>query len=218
LEEEKGRKRSNFRFLPFSDIPPPTARSSSFGSFGKPNAPGRKSIHPFQKKIPEKDPLWYKGRGFNFFQGGFFMGDGVREKIYEMKDWLVEIRRTIHMHPELMFEEEKTAELVAGNLEKFGLEVKKGVAKTGVVGLLRGAKEGKTVAIRADMDALPVEEANPVCMPQRSKEKCMPAATMPIPPSFWEWPNFSPPGGISCRGTSSGSSSRPRKGGPGEKS
>ena len=97
------------------------------------------------------------------------MGDGVRERILEMKDWLVEIRRTIHMHPELMYEEEKTAELVAHNLEKLGLEVKKGVAKTGVVGLLRGAKSGKTVAIRADMDALPIEEANPV--PYASKIK-----------------------------------------------
>ena len=97
------------------------------------------------------------------------MGDGIRERILEMKDWLVEIRRTIHMHPELMYEEEKTAELVAHNLEKLGLEVKKGVAKTGVVGLLRGAKPGKTVAIRADMDALPIEEANPV--PYASKIK-----------------------------------------------
>jgi amidohydrolase len=79
-----------------------------------------------------------------------------------MKDWLAEIRRTIHMHPELMYEEEKTAGLVSDELEKFGIEVKKGVAKTGVVGLLRGAKEGKTIAIRADMDALPIEEANPV--------------------------------------------------------
>lgn len=90
------------------------------------------------------------------------MGDEVRESIYAMTDWLVEIRRTLHMHPELMYEEEKTAELVAANLGKFGLEVKTGVAKTGVVGLLRGAKPGKTVAIRADMDALPIEEANPV--------------------------------------------------------
>ena len=97
------------------------------------------------------------------------MADGVREKIYEMKDWLVEIRRAIHMHPELMYEEEKTAGLVVGHLEKLGLEVKKGVAKTGVVGLLRGAKPGKTVAIRADMDALPIDEANPV--PYASKIK-----------------------------------------------
>ncbi|MGB9700214.1 MAG: M20 metallopeptidase family protein [Thermodesulfobacteriota bacterium] len=93
----------------------------------------------------------------------------LKTKIAEMKDWLVEIRRTIHMHPELGFEEVETSKLVAQWLEKFGLEVKTGIAKTGVVGLLRGAQPGKTVAIRADMDALPIEEANEV--PYRSQIK-----------------------------------------------
>ena len=86
-----------------------------------------------------------------------------------MKDWLVEIRHTIHMNPELGFEEVETSKLVAGWLEKFGLQVQRGLAKTGVVGLLQGEKGGKTVAIRADMDALPLEEANQV--PYRSKVK-----------------------------------------------
>ena len=52
-----------------------------------------------------------------------------------MKDWLVEVRRTIHMNPELGFEEVETSKLVVGWLEKFGLQVKTGVATTGVVGL-----------------------------------------------------------------------------------
>jgi amidohydrolase len=86
-----------------------------------------------------------------------------------MKDWLIETRRTIHMNPELGFEEVETSKLVAGYLEKFGLRVKTGMAKTGVIGLLKGDKPGKTVAIRADMDALPMEEANQV--PYRSKVK-----------------------------------------------
>jgi len=86
-----------------------------------------------------------------------------------MKDWLVEIRRTIHMHPELGFEEVETSKLVSEWLKKFGLEVKTGWAKTGVVGLLKGKAPGKTVAIRADMDALPLEEANKV--PYASKIK-----------------------------------------------
>jgi amidohydrolase len=90
------------------------------------------------------------------------MRDAVREQIYAMKDWLTEIRRTIHRHPELMYEEENTAKLIARNLEDLGFEVKTGIAKTGVVGLLRGREEGETIAIRADMDALPVEEANQV--------------------------------------------------------
>jgi amidohydrolase len=97
------------------------------------------------------------------------MSHAVKEKITEMKDWLVETRRTLHMNPELGFEEVETSRLIAGYLEKFGLQVKTGMAKTGVIGLLKGGQPGKTVAIRADMDALPMEEANPV--PYRSKVK-----------------------------------------------
>jgi amidohydrolase len=73
---------------------------------------------------------------------------------------LVEARRRIHMYPELAFNEEKTAELVAGYLRSLGVETTTGIAKTGVVGLIRGACEGATVALRADMDALPVTEEN----------------------------------------------------------
>ncbi len=90
------------------------------------------------------------------------MGNSLKEIIDDMRDWLVGIRRTIHKHPELGFEEVKTSTLVSEWLEKFGLEVTRGMARTGVVGLLRGKKTGKTVAIRADMDALPIEEANRV--------------------------------------------------------
>jgi amidohydrolase len=97
------------------------------------------------------------------------MSEVVKEKIAEMKDWLIETRRTIHMNPELGFEEVETSKLVAGYLEKFGLQVKTGMAKTGVIGLLKGEKPGKTVAIRADMDALPLEEANEI--PYRSRVK-----------------------------------------------
>lgn len=97
------------------------------------------------------------------------MGNTLKEKINEMKDWLVEIRRTIHMHPELGFEEVETSKLINTWLEKFGLEVKTGVARTGVVGLLRGKGPGKTVAIRADMDALPMDE--PDRKPYASKIK-----------------------------------------------
>ena len=97
------------------------------------------------------------------------MENSLKEKIYGMKDWLVEIRRTIHMNPELGFEEVETSRLVSEWLERFGLQVKRGWAKTGVVGLLQGEKGGKTVAIRADMDALPMEEANQV--PYASKVK-----------------------------------------------
>jgi amidohydrolase len=93
----------------------------------------------------------------------------IKEQIAGMRNWLVEIRRTIHSHPELGFEEVETSRLVSEWLERFGIEVKRGVAKTGVVGLLRGGAPGKTVAIRADMDALPMDEATGV--PYASKIK-----------------------------------------------
>ncbi|GMG87615.1 amidohydrolase [Biformimicrobium ophioploci] len=71
---------------------------------------------------------------------------------------VIEWRRHIHQNPELSNREFKTAEMIAGHLEKLGLEVQTGVAHTGVVGLLKGGKPGPVVALRADMDALPVKE------------------------------------------------------------
>lgn len=68
-------------------------------------------------------------------------------------------RRDLHQHPELGFNETRTAGVVADHLRALGLEVRTGVGKTGVVGVLRGARPGRTVALRADMDALPVKEA-----------------------------------------------------------
>lgn len=68
-------------------------------------------------------------------------------------------RRDFHAHPELGFAETRTAEKVAEHLRALGLEVRTGVGKTGVVGVLRGGQPGRTVALRADMDALPVQEA-----------------------------------------------------------
>lgn len=97
------------------------------------------------------------------------MNNSLRNKIEGMRGWLVEIRRTIHMNPELGFEEVETSSLISEWLEKFGIQVKQGLAHTGVVGLLEGKEPGKTVAIRADMDALPLDERNQV--PYASKIK-----------------------------------------------
>ncbi|MCF7936130.1 MAG: amidohydrolase, partial [Synergistales bacterium] len=71
---------------------------------------------------------------------------------------LSELRRDIHRHPELGFEEHRTAGIVAEELESAGIEVRRNVAGTGVAGILRGFAEGPGVALRADMDALRVEE------------------------------------------------------------
>jgi amidohydrolase len=70
----------------------------------------------------------------------------------------VEVRRQIHQNPELGNREVKTAALVADRLKNLGLEVRTGIAHTGVVGILKGAKPGPVLAVRADMDALPVTE------------------------------------------------------------
>jgi len=82
---------------------------------------------------------------------------------------LIATRRDLHQHPELGFEERRTSGLVAERLQRLGYTVRTGVGKTGVVGLRDGASGGKArcVLIRADMDALPVEEANDV--PYRSQ-------------------------------------------------
>ena len=71
---------------------------------------------------------------------------------------LVALRRQLHQHPELAFEEHETAKAVSGFLAKLGVKFRTGVGKTGVVALIDGAKPGNTVGIRADMDALPIVE------------------------------------------------------------
>ncbi len=78
-------------------------------------------------------------------------------------------RRDIHEHPELGNQETRTAALIAAQLKKLGLEVQTGVARTGVVGILRGGKPGPVVALRADMDGLPLTENND--LPFASKVK-----------------------------------------------
>jgi amidohydrolase len=75
-----------------------------------------------------------------------------------VNDRVVEWRRDIHQHPELGNREFRTAQLVADHLKSLGMEVQTGVAHTGVVGILRGGRPGPLVALRADMDALPVTE------------------------------------------------------------
>jgi hippurate hydrolase len=70
------------------------------------------------------------------------------------------IRRDIHAHPELAFEEHRTAALVAERLEALGIETHRGVGQTGVVGVLRAGSSKRAIGLRADMDALPIQEKN----------------------------------------------------------
>ena len=86
----------------------------------------------------------------------------IRTEVQKISESIIFNRRDIHKYPELSFKEFRTAKLVAEKLESFGIEVKTGVGKTGVVGDLIGSEEGPTIALRADMDALPIQETGDV--------------------------------------------------------
>lgn len=86
----------------------------------------------------------------------------IQERAEEIFDQVVDWRRHFHKNPELSNREDETAAYVADYLRSLGIEVKTGIAHTGVVGVLKGAKEGPVVGLRADMDALPVKERTDV--------------------------------------------------------
>lgn len=85
----------------------------------------------------------------------------------EILPWMVEIRRDLHRHPELGLEEHRTSAKVRDLLEEMGIEHVGGLAGTGVLGLIRGRPQGRVVALRADLDALPLQDAKEV--PYRSE-------------------------------------------------
>lgn len=93
----------------------------------------------------------------------------VRKGAADVEQKVIKWREDIHEHPELADQEVRTSRLVAEHLRSLGLEVRTGVARNGVIGVLRGAKPGRTVALRADMDALPITE--PPGLPFASKAK-----------------------------------------------
>ena len=84
----------------------------------------------------------------------------VIQSIADFQDELTKWRRDIHAHPELGFEEERTAKLVAEKLQSFGLDVQRGLGKTGVVATLQVGNSHQSIGLRADMDALPILESN----------------------------------------------------------
>lgn len=87
----------------------------------------------------------------------------------QLENKVIQWRHEIHQNPELSNREFKTAEKIAAHLRSLGIDVQTGIAHTGVVGLLKGKRPGKVLALRADMDALPVSEQND--LPYRSKVK-----------------------------------------------
>jgi len=92
----------------------------------------------------------------------------VKELVEKNKDEIISLRREFHKNPELSWEEIRTGNRICEELTKLNIKIKR-VAKTGVLGILKGSKSGKTVALRADMDALPIQEANNI--PYKSKKE-----------------------------------------------
>src|SRR5690554_2110077 len=91
----------------------------------------------------------------------------IRKLTEEYLDEIIKYRRQFHMYPELGHKEYKTAKAIADQLRSLGMEVTEGVSGTGVVGILEGKYPGKTILLRADMDALPMQEEADV--PYKSK-------------------------------------------------
>lgn len=82
----------------------------------------------------------------------------IKKEVDNIFDRVVAWRRDFHRHPELAHQEERTASIVAAHLKNLGMSVREHVGSTGVIGVLKGAEAGKTIALRADMDALPIVE------------------------------------------------------------
>ena len=80
----------------------------------------------------------------------------IKSRLTDHASW----RQTIHTHPELAYQEDKTSDLVAEKLTSFGIEIERGLGKTGVVGTIRYGRSEKRIGLRADMDALPLQEKN----------------------------------------------------------
>ena len=82
------------------------------------------------------------------------------DRVVQFRTEIQQIRRDIHAHPELRFEEDRTSSLVADKLSAWGIEVTRGLGGTGVVGALRQGRSNRSIGLRADMDALPIQEVN----------------------------------------------------------
>src|SRR5690625_5230525 len=100
-------------------------------------------------------------------KGGIILLKNVHKAIDALYPEMVDMRRYLHQHPELSFQETETAKYICNFYDKLGIPYKANVGGNGVVATLKGGKPGKTVALRADFDALPIEEENDV--PYKSK-------------------------------------------------
>jgi len=126
----------------------------------------------------------------------------------EISDW----RRDIHQNPELMFDVYRTSDFVATKLEEFGCdEIVRGIGRTGVVGIINGRlnTSGKTIGLRADMDALPIEEDTSVPYTSKTPGVMNACGRMGTPQCYWEQQSILPKPETSTAGLLS--SSNPQK-------
>lgn len=97
--------------------------------------------------------------------------DEIKKLIKKYEDEVIALRRDFHKHPEVGFDLDRTSKKVADKLKKLGFEVKTEIGKSGVVGIIKGNDTGPTIALRADMDALPMEEETDLPFASVEKEK-----------------------------------------------
>ena len=111
-------------------------------------------------------------------------------KTKALHNQLTEWRHDLHMNPQISFEEEYASNKVANLMKEFGIEVHQGIAKTGVVGVLKKGNSNKSIGIRADMDALPINEINNFSYKSKIETECMPVVMMGTPPCYLEQQNI----------------------------
>ena len=121
----------------------------------------------------------------------------IKKETEEIYGKLLEWRRDFHRHPELSGQEVRTAGIVAAHLRNLGLKVTEQVGGTGVVGILEGGQPGRVLAMRADMDALPIDEATELpyaseCPGVMHANRARSAAMTATRPWLWERRRFWP--------------------------
>lgn len=104
--------------------------------------------------------------------------NAIKEKVEKEKEWLINVRRDLHKHPELGQEEFRTMEKICEYLQEMGISYKDKVFKTGVIAEIKGEDQGYTIALRADIDALPIIDKKILLMLRLMKENVMLAGMM----------------------------------------
>lgn len=108
----------------------------------------------------------------------------------DLQDEIVTMRRDLHQIPEIGGDLPETKAYVMKKLTEMGIPFTENKSDSGLMAEIRGGKPGKTIALRADMDALPIQEANEVEYISGMKESCTPAAMTPIRPCSWGQPGY----------------------------